>query len=256
MVLLLARALGGRLVGVVALLAVFFYPRRRTLKLVLIVDAELHATDELAHVYVLVAHAEVVFVEALGDVAPGDSHAGAPHREVALAAHVRHRDAGATEEEQFVAHVIGDRLIAGVLDVFPVDPKRGDTLLVVTGERRREVHRAGAFRSVEPPDRLGDQRGHVDRLRSVAPARRDGEGDADVLSFELRRTRGGFRDASDRRIGDDDLYRLAVGVAQRLFEQFLGGERHVHRLFLEALANPTKAPVDRGAYTDLRKVAA
>ncbi len=171
LVLLFPGPLCVRRVGIVALFTVGFHPGGCALELVLIVDAELHPANELAHVDVLVAHAEVVLVEALGDVAAGDAHARAAHGEVALAPHVGDGDSGAGEEQEFVLNVRRYGAVVGVLDVLAVDPERGNALLVVAGEGGGEIDGAGALGSVKTPDRLGDEGGHVDRFRSVAPAR-------------------------------------------------------------------------------------
>ena len=51
-----------------------FGPGQRRLVLVRIVDLEVHATDELAHVHVFVSHPEILLVERFIHGASGDSH--------------------------------------------------------------------------------------------------------------------------------------------------------------------------------------
>ena len=139
-----------------------------------------------------------------------------------------------------------------LLDVAPVDAERGQALLVVRGQHRRQVDGARPLGPVEAPDRLRVLGVHVHRLRAVAPGRGDGEGQADPLALEEGRGRGGLGDPADAGRGDDALDGEAVRVAQPRAQQLRHRARHLQRLALERLADALPPPVDRGADADLR----
>jgi hypothetical protein len=251
---LLAAALGGRRVEVLALGAVLLHPGQRLLVLGLVIDALVHAADELRHVDGLDAHAEVFLEERLVHDGAGDAHGDAAHAEVRLAAHGGHGQAGAGEAQDLLRHVLRDGVVAAVLDVAAVDAERGQALLGVAGQHGRQVHRTRALGAVEAPDRLRAQGVHVHGLAAVAPAGGDGEGQAHVLAGKLVGAGGGLGDAADAGVGDHALDGSAGGVAQRGADQLGRGLGQGHGLLFERLAHAAQAAVDGGADTDPRQV--
>ena len=125
-------------------------------------------------------------------------------------------EAGAREAQDLRPWTSGGIVaVARVLHVAAVDAERRQALLGVRREHRREVDRAGPLGAVEAPDRLGRERVHVHRLGPVAPAGRDRDRDADALEPEQLRDLGRLVHAADVVVGDDDLDRRPVRVAQR-----------------------------------------
>ena len=180
----------------------------------------------------------------------GDAHRDVAERHVALAADGGDGEAGAGEAQELFLHVGGDRGIAGVLHVTAVDRESRQALLVVRGERGGQIDGARTLGAVEAPDRLRTQRVHVDRFAAVAPARRDGDRQADVGDLELVFARGRFGHAADAGIGDHALDRLAGGVAQILLQELGRANGHVHRLLFERLAHAQATVVDGRADAD------
>ena len=135
-----------------------------------------------------------------------------------------------------------------------VDAECGQPLLCMAREDGGEIDRARALRAVEAPDALDRHRIHVHRLRAVAPARRDRQRDVHARAAELLCARRRLRDAADGRVGDDDLHRLAVRVAQVLLKELLRGACHTHGLLLKCAAHVenTAPPVNRRTDADHR----
>ena len=119
-------------------------------------------------------------------------------------------------------------------------------------QRRRKVNRAGALSAIKAPDGFWPQRIHIDSFAAVAPARSDGNGDADVLAAEFLFAGGGLRHTRDAAVGDDALNLRAAGVTQFFRDQRGGGFRHVHGLLFQRLAYPHAASIDHRANANFR----
>ena len=253
LLLLFRRLARFAVVDILILAAVRLDPGERLLIFRLVVDLLVDPADDFAHIDRFAAHVEVFLEEFGADDRTGDAHGDAAHREIGLAAHQadRHRRTG--EGEDLCGDIFRNLGIGGVLHIAPVDAERGQSLLGVGGEHRRQIDRAGPLGAVESPDRLLGQGIHVHRFGAVAPAGGDGQRRGDVLFGELRRTGGRFIDAADGGVGDDAFDRFAVGVAQRAADEFRSGLRHVHRLDLKGFTDPFAAAVDGGADSDFRQ---
>ena len=231
-------------VAVEALLTIGLDPFERLLILVMVVDLQRDAADDLGHVDPLGADAQI-FLEKVGvAVGAGDAHRDAAEVDVRLVPHEPHRDGAAREPQQLLRHVRRDRGVVGVLHVVAVDRKDGQIPLRVGGHGRREVDRAGALGAVEAPDRLDGQRVEVHRLAAVAPAGGYRQGRHDVFGGELLGHLGRLRAAADRRAADDALDRGAVGICKVLRDQLRRRVSHAHRLVFEALADAAPPAVD------------
>ena len=235
---------------------VFVHPGLGQLELLVVVDAFLPAADELDHVHLLHAHAEVLFQEGRVHDGARDAHGHAAHTEVALAAHRRHRKARPHKAQQLLLHVLGDGAVARVLHVMAVEGEGGEPLLVVPGQGRGQVHRARPLRAVEAPDRLRAQGVHVQRLRAVAPAGRHRHGEPHVFPRKLRLALRSLRNAADGRIRDHALHRQTARVLELGFDQRGHGLGHAHGLGLQPLADALAPAVDRRADAHLGQIAA
>ena len=102
----------------------------------------------------------------------------------------------------------------------------------MAGEHRGQIDGAWTFCAIEAPDALDCHWIHIHRFRAIAPARRDSQCDINAGLFELICTSGCFCHTTNRGIGNNDLHRLTVRIAEVLLEQFLGGLSHAHGLFL------------------------
>ena len=114
-----------------------------------------------------------------------------------------------------------------------IDAERRQSLLIVAGERSRQVDSAGTFGAVKAPNGLGHNSVHVDRLTPVAPAGSYCEGDAHAFAPELLGARCRLRGAADTSVSQSALHRLAVGVAQVVGKEFGGRPCHLHHLAFE-----------------------
>ena len=249
-ILVLFGVLPLRRVPVLALLEVLADPPVRLLVLLGIVDAFFDATRELAHVDVLVAHAQVGAEEVGVDDGTGDTHGDGAHGQVGLALHLRDSQASGRVIEEAGTHVLGDRGIVSVLNVLAVDAEGGNADLGVASQGGGEVHGTGALGAVETPYGVRHRGVHVGRLGAVAPAGGDRHGQANVVRTELSGASLGLVDAADRRVSDDDLDRGTVRVAQGRRKEFGDGLRHVHGLLFKSLANALAATINSGADSD------
>ncbi len=250
-ILLLAAGLLALGVVIAAFAAVSFHPGGGPLELGLIVDALLDPAHHLGHVHRLAAHVEVREEEVLVHDAARDAHGGAAHAQVGLAAHLGDRQAGAREEQQLAAHVLGNRAVVLVLHVAAVDAEGGQALLGVAGQCRRQVHRPGALGAVEAPHRLGHDGIRVHHLGAVAPAGRDREADRDPFTLELLRAGGGLRHGADAGVGDDAFHGHSIRVPQLAREERCRRLGHGHHLLLQRLAHPFAPAVDDRTDPDL-----
>ena len=91
----------------------------------------------------------------------------------------------------------------------------------------------------------------VHSLAAVAPAGCDGERGADVLSREEVGALGRFCCSAYRAGRDDALKGSAVRIEHIFFDELLGSECHVHRLFLKTLSDSAPAAVNDGSDSKL-----
>src|ERR1017187_3668624 len=240
----LAAALLLRMIGVHALRAVLADPYVRAREFLLIVNAPLHATNDLNHVHLDDAHAQVRLEERTIDDGAGDAHGGAAHGAIAFVAHGGDRKTRPGKLEQLLLNVVGNCRVAAILDIPSIDIEDGVPLLIVSSRDRCAIDRTWPLCPVETPDRFWQYRIHVHRFGAITPTRRDSNGDADALACELLRAHRGFRNATDAAVGKDTLHLRAVGVAQLLGNQSGHALGHVHGLLLKRLAHAAETAVD------------
>ncbi len=215
-----------------------------------VVDFLLDTAHEFGHVHHFVAHAEIALQEAGIDDRSADPHGDAAHRQVGSVLHGRRRHCGADEGENLVAHVAGDGGVVGVLHVATVDSERRHPLLGVRRQHGGQVHRSRPLGAVEAPHRLGQRRVHVHGLCPVAPARGDGEGNADAGAPEVLRTGGRLGCPADAGVRHHTLDRQPAGMAEIVADQGGDALRLPHRDLFERLAHPFAAAVDGGPDAD------
>ena len=224
-------------VVVAAFLAVRLRPCQRLFIRLMVVDALLHAAEDLDLVNGLDAQTQIFLHELLVDDGAADAHAHGTDLEVALAAHRGGSDGRAAEAQKLFLHVVGNfgDLIA-VLHLMAVDAEGGQTLLCVGRQNRGQIHSARTLGAVEAPDALDGHGIHVHRLGAVAPAGGDGQRDGNALALELFCAGGRFGHAADGGVCHDDLDMLAVGVIQVFLKQLLCSLGHGHDLIFQTLA--------------------
>jgi hypothetical protein len=240
---LLARAAAFGCVGIRAFRTVLLRPCERLLILVRIKNTQVETTRELAHVHILVPHAQIILVERLVHVAARNAHGDSPHGEVALSSHCCHGKTCSREAQEFLLNVRGDRIVAGILDVASVDAKCGETFLIVSGKDRCKIDGSGSFRAVEAPDRLWYVRCHVHGLRAIAPARGHGDGEPHSFSLELCLASGRFGHTANGRVRDDALNRQSVRMPKVRLQKPGARFGHSHCLVFQALPDTPETPV-------------
>ena len=181
---------------------ILLHPRQRTLEFHFVVNFFLDATDQFRHVHALHSHAKIIFKQILVHHRAGDAHGNSADRQIRLAANRGNGNAGLDEAENFSAHVIGNHGVADVLHVASVNGERWQSLLSVPGADGGKIDRAGSFRAVETPNRLGHAGIHVHCLRAVAPARRHRERYARAFLAEFFRHHRRLRHAADTTVGN------------------------------------------------------
>ena len=249
----LAEEFHGFGVVVAAFLAVRLRPCQRLFIRLMVVDALLHAAEDLDFVNGLDAQTQIFLHELLVDDGAADAHAHGTDLEVALAAHRGGSDGRAAEAQELFLHVVGNfgDLIA-VLHLVAVDAEGGQTLLCVGRQNGGQIHSARTLGAVEAPDTLDGHGIHVHGFCTIAPARRDRQRDGNALTLELLGAGSGFRHAADGGVSHDDLHRLAVGIVQIFLKQLLRGLGHGHDLIFQTLAqlHRAAAAINDGADAD------
>ena len=236
-------------------LAVLLGPFERFLKLLVVVDAALHSADDLYLVYAFAAHAQVVFKEVRVHDGTGNAHADGAYGEVGLAPEGGGGHGAFGKAKELFLYVGRDGLVVCVLDVVPVNAEGGKALLGMGGQYGGQIHGAGALGSVEAPDGLDGVRIHVHGLRSIAPARGDGNGDGHALPRKLFCAGGGLCHAANGGICYDALHGGAVFIAEFLLQEGGHGLGHAHGLVFQGLAYAVHASVNGGADAYLGMVA-
>ena len=240
-------------VVVAAFLAVRLRPCQRLFIRLMVVDAFLHAAEDLDLVNGLDAQTQIFLHELLVDDGAADAHAHGTDLEVALAAHRGGSDGRAAEAQELFLHVVGNfgDLIA-VLHLVAVDAEGGQTLLCVGRQNGGQIHSARTLGAVEAPDALDGHGIHVHGFCTIAPARRDRQRDGNALTLELLGAGGRFRHAADGGVSHDDLDVVTVGIVEVFLKQLFCGLGHGHDLIFQALAqlHGAAAAVDDGADAD------
>src|SRR5699024_11198988 len=192
-------------VAVEAFPAVGANPGQGLVVLLVVVDFQSDAADDLGQVAPLRPDAEV-FLEHLGAaVAAHDAHGNAAQVDVGLVLHPAHRHGTPGKAQDLFLYVGGDLAVVGVLHIMAVDGEGGQAFLSVGGQHRGQIHRAGALGAVEAPDCLDGVGVHVKGLGPVAPAGGDGEGSHHVLGRELVLAGSCLGAAADGGIGEHAL---------------------------------------------------
>ncbi len=157
------------------------------------------------------------------------------------------------KRRSFSLHVVGNGFVAAVLDVASVNAEGRQTFLRMAGQHGSQINRAGTFRAVESPDRLGNGRVHVHGLAAVTPAGRDREGNAHAFARKFFSASRGLSHAANARVRNHAIHRLAVGVTKLFGDEFGDRFGQVHRLSFERFAHATQASIDGGTNSNLRQ---
>ena len=201
-------------------------------------------SSDLGLVGGLGTQAEVLLDHVLIQDGAADAHAHGAQLQVAVAPGGLGGDGAADEPQQLRLHVVGNGVVADVLHVVPVDAEHGQALLRGGSQRGGQEHGARTLGAVEAPDGLDGVGIHVGDLGGVAPAGRHGQGDLNAFLFKLRLAGSRLGHAADGGVGNDDLDLFAVGIAEIVLDQLLGGQGQTHGLLLQALALPDVVAVD------------
>ena len=120
----------------------------------------------------------------------------------------------------------------------------------MSSQHGSQIHRSWAFRSIEAPYSFWIMRIHVHSLRTIAPARGDGDGRTHSLVFKFLCTGGTFSYTPDGGITDDTLHRRAIAIAQVGGNQLSHSFSQRHGLLFQTLTNAALTSIDSGTDTD------
>ena len=198
--------------------AVLLHPGHGFGKLLLVVDAEIHATEYLYQRYILGAHAKVLLQEVGIHNRTGDSHTGIAQTQVTLASHRGHRLGGTRKAQYFLCHILGDGIIVEILHVMAVDAIGRQPLLGMGGQHGSQIDGSRTLRTIETPHGFRIVGIHVHRLRAVAPTRGHGNRRSHALALELLGTGGTLTYPADGRVRDDTLNLRSIAISQILLD--------------------------------------
>lgn len=150
---LLLRRMGPRVV-VVPGLAVGLGPGQRLLVFLLIVDAQIDAAEDFAHIHPLGADAEILLHQIRVEEGTGNAHGHRTNTHIGFVAHGRHRDGRLGETENFFLHIGGDRRIVHVLHIVAIDAESRQAALGVGGHDGGQIYRAGRSVPLKPQTAL------------------------------------------------------------------------------------------------------
>jgi len=235
----------------VTLFTVFFHPGEGLRVLFLIKDAIAQTTVYFHQVNGFNTHTEEVFEEVLIDNGTGNAHGNAAHREVGLPFHHSNSQTGFCKTQYFFFYIGGNRGIAGVLYIAPVDSKGRKPFLCVARQNRRQINRAGTLGTIKAPNGFRTKRIHIHGFGTVAPARRNRQRDAHVFSIKFFCTGCGFGHSPNTGVGNHTFYRFTIWIFQIFADQFCRVFRHRHNLTFKRFPHAAVATVDGWTNTNL-----
>ncbi len=217
----------------------------------MIINAKLHAAENLCHIDPLRTHAEVTDEEIRINERTHDAHGHTADADIALVPHLTDCDRAARETKDLLLHVRRDFILVHVLNIVPVNRINRPSDLIVGGNRRCEIDRARALRTVKTPDCLDGERIDVNGLHRIAPARRDRERRDYIFRRELRLCPCRLLASRDARVRRHALHRCPVRIAYILRNQLYCRFRHCRGLALEFVADPKASCINDRPYADL-----
>ena len=236
-----------RVVQIAAFPAIFADPMNRFGEFLRVVNPALNPADKFHHIHKHHPHPEESFKKGHIHNRAGNAHRSAAHGAIGLPAQCRRSEPGFGELEQHRLHIGGNRRIASVLHVAPVDIENRIPLLIVGRCQRREINCARPLGAIETPDGFRRERVHVHRLTAVTPAGRDGQRNADAFFRKFLRTQRRFRNAADTLVRDHAFHFCAIGMPEVLRQELGRRFGHGHGLFFQRLANAAEPAVNRWA---------
>ena len=172
-----------------------------------VVDTLSHAADNLSKVNTLVAHTEVLLEEVRVNDGTSDTHAGATHREIRLAAHGSYSLGSSSKAQDLFCYVSRDRVILQVLYVMTIDTESWQSLLGMSCENSSQINSTWTLCTVESPNSLRPVWIHIHSFCTIAPAGSNGDGRANTLALKLFCASCTFCYTTDGTVSDHALYR-------------------------------------------------
>ena len=235
-----------------ALFAVLAHPCQRLFIFVVVIDADGNTAQDLDLIHPLGADAKIFLQNTRIAEAARNAHRHSANIDVSFVLHPACGNSTAGETQNFLGHVIGNRIIVGFLHVMAINGESRQTALGVCGQNRSQIHRAGALGAVEAPNCLDGVGVHVERLGAVAPAGRHGQRCRNILGRELLCHTGSLGTAANRRTANHALHRRTIGVLEVLRNQLGGIFCHAHRLIFQAFTDTAPASINDRANTNFR----
>ena len=235
-----------------ALFAILAHPCQRLFIFVVVIDTDGNAAQDLDLVHPLGADAEILLQNTCIAEAAGNAHRHSANIDVGFVLHPACGNSTAGETQNFLGHVIGNRIIVGFLHVMAVNGESRQTALGVCGQNRSQIHRARTLGAVEAPNCLNGVGVHVERLSTIAPAGGHGQCGRNILGRELLCHTGSLGTATNCRTANHALHRRTIGVLEVLRNQLGGIFCHAHRLIFQAFTDAAPASIDDRANTNFR----
>ena len=193
-------------------LTVFLCPSHSLGILLVVVDTLFHAAEDFCLVHALVAHAQIFLEEVLVDDTACNTHALATYRQVALATHSCNCQGGTCPTQNLLLYISRNSVVCQILNVMAIDAECRQTLLCMTSQYGSQIYSTGTFCTVEAPNSLWPVGMHVHGLRTIAPARCNGDGGTYALTLELSLASGSFCHTADCAVGNNALNGSTVGM--------------------------------------------
>ena len=218
----------------------------------MVIDTDGNAAQDLDLVYPLGADAEILLQNTCIAEAAGNPHRHSANIDVGFVLHPACGNSTTGKAQDFLGHVIGNRIIVGFLHVMAINGESRQTALGVCCQNRSQIHRAGALGAIEAPDCLDGVGIHIERLGTVAPAGGHRQRCRNILGRELLCHAGRLGTTANRRTADHALHRRTIGVLEVLRNQLGGIFCHAHRLIFQAFTDTAPASIDDRANTNFR----
>ena len=235
-----------------ALFAVLAHPCQRLLIFIVVIDADGNTAQNLDLIHPLGADAEIFLQNTRIAEAARNAHRHSANIDVGFVLHPACGNSTAGETQNFLGHVIGNRIIVGFLHVMAVNGESRQTALGVCGQNRSQIHRARTLGAVEAPNCLNGVGVHVERLSTIAPAGGHGQCGRNILGRELLCHTGSLGTATNCRTANHALHRRTIGVLEVLRNQLGGIFCHAHRLIFQAFTDTAPASINYRANTNFR----
>ena len=199
----------------------------------MIINTLRHTADDLNLIHGLYTHAKIFLDELTVYNRACNSHGDSTDLQVRFSTHGCCSDRCTSKTKKLLLDILRNLLGICLLNILTVNTKCRKTLLRMSCQYSGKIYCTWSLCTIKAPYCFDGIFIHIHRLRSITPARSNGQCNINTFSAELVRTGSRLCYTSDGCICDHNLYRLSIGVTQVLLKKLCGIFSHAHGLSLQ-----------------------